>query len=171
MGFDAVAIRGGRFLHQLPRGMSGQRWTARRRATFLETLRQSANVSDAARRAGLSRGAAYSLRAVDPAFRAAWDDALEEALDALEAELRRRAIEGVEKPVFYGGKPCGTITSYSDQLGMFLLKCRRPEVFAGKQEREAGDDSERERAGAKADLAARLSRLAQACGEPDQGDS
>jgi hypothetical protein len=34
------------------------------------------------------------------------------ACDAIEAEMRRRAIEGVQKPVFYKGEVCGYMTEY-----------------------------------------------------------
>jgi len=104
-------------------------WTQRRRQTFLAHLRQTGNVSAAAERSGVSRSGAYALRAADGDFRAQWDDAMESAMDDLEAELRRRAIEGTEKPVFYGGETVGTIRSYSDSLAMFLLRSRRPHVF------------------------------------------
>ena len=68
-------------------------------------------------------------------------------MDRLEAEARRRAIEGIEKPVFYKGKMCyrdevdpatgerrGTgepllIRKSSDVLLMFLLKGARPEKY------------------------------------------
>jgi hypothetical protein len=105
------------------------KWTQRRRQGFLALLRQTGNVSAAAERSGVSRSGAYALRASDATFRAQWDDAMESAMDDLEAELRRRAIEGTEKPVFYGGETVGTIRSYSDSLAMFLLRSRRPHVF------------------------------------------
>ncbi|RMD89771.1 MAG: hypothetical protein D6807_03020 [Alphaproteobacteria bacterium] len=146
-------------------------WTSRRRRLFLDALRASANVSAAARRAGMSRSAAYALRQSDASFRAQWDDALEEALDALEEELRRRALEGVEKPVFYGGKPCGTIRSYSDQLGMFLLKCRRPAVFSTHGASATESSLTEEVAGARAELGARLARLADSCSAEADGES
>ncbi len=117
--------------------MARTAWTARRRRVFLETLRTSANVSASARASGISRRDLYRFRQADPAFREDWDHALEEALDDLEGELRRRAVEGVEKPVYYGGKACGAIRSYSDNLGMFLLKSHRPHVFADKGARRA----------------------------------
>ncbi len=50
-------------------------------------------------------------------------------MDDLEAELRRRAMEGTEKPVYFRGEECGVIRNYSDALGMFLLKGRRRAVF------------------------------------------
>lgn len=134
-------------------------WTKRRRTAFLDRLRASANVSAAARAAGLSRSSAYALRGRDPDFRAAWDEALEEALDDLEAELRRRAIEGVDKPVFYGGKECGSVKSYSDTLGMFLLKSRRGEVFAETGGRPPTLEVERELSEAKEQLARKLEQM------------
>ena len=70
-----------------------------------------------------------------------------EALDLLEAELWRRALKGVARPVFYGGKRCGVIRSYSDQLGMFLLKAHRPERYGqlakSREEDEEDPDSRR----------------------------
>ncbi|GIX17682.1 MAG: hypothetical protein KatS3mg119_1868 [Rhodothalassiaceae bacterium] len=127
--------------------MSQSRWTPPQRARFLAVLRETANVSAAARAVGMSRSGAYQLRQQDEAFRAAWDDALEEALDLLEAELWRRALKGVARPVFYGGKRCGVIRSYSDQLGMFLLKAHRPERYGqlakSREEDEEDPDSRR----------------------------
>lgn len=120
--------------------MARKSWTARRRARFLDHLRRCANVSAAARSAGMSRSSAYTLRRTDEAFAAGWDEALEEACDALEEELRRRAMEGVERPVFHGGRPCGVIRNYSDQLGMFLLRAHRPERFARPSGGAAAND-------------------------------
>ncbi|RME68413.1 MAG: hypothetical protein D6782_01170, partial [Alphaproteobacteria bacterium] len=106
-----------------------QRWTPARQRRFLKALAQTANVSASAAAAGLSRSAVYRQRAGDAAFAEAWDEALNTALDALEEALMKRAIQGVDKPVFYGGKPCGSTRTYSDALAMFLLKSRRPEVY------------------------------------------
>lgn len=118
------------------------KWTQRRRRTFLTHLRATGNVTAAAEEAGVSRSSAYALKKADADFRAAWDDAMESALDDLEAELMRRAIEGTEKPVFYGGEPVGSIRSYSDSLAMFLLRSRRPHVFGDGAGREGGGQRE-----------------------------
>ena len=53
-------------------------------------------------------------------------------MDELEAEARRRAVQGVRQPVFHQGKVVGHIRKYSDLLLIFLLKHRRPEIFADK---------------------------------------
>ena len=74
------------------------------------------------------------LKATDPAFAAAWDDALEAAVDQLEAEARHRAIDGVEQPHFHQGKVCGTVRKYSDALLMFLLRAHRPETYRDRTE-------------------------------------
>lgn len=96
---------------------------------FLEALRQSANVSHACQSIGVSRRAAYDRRNQDAIFAAAWDGAVQEAVDELEAEARRRALEGTTRPVFYKGEECGGIQEYSDVLLIFLLKHLRPEVY------------------------------------------
>ena len=49
--------------------------------------------------AGFARQTAYAFRKASPAFALAWEDALEQATDELEAEARRRALEGVREPV------------------------------------------------------------------------
>lgn len=106
--------------------------TPQKKELFLDNLRITANVSDAARSIGVSRQAVYNERKEDKDFGLAWEDALGEALDNLEAALYKRAINGVTNDVFYEGSPCGTKTEYSDAAAMFLLKNRRPEVFSDK---------------------------------------
>jgi hypothetical protein len=103
--------------------------TTRVRATFLDTLRETSNVTASAAATGVSRDAFYRARENDPAFAAAWDEAVEVATDALEAEARRRAITGVEEPVYYLGKEVGRIRKYSDRMLEILLKAHRPGKF------------------------------------------
>lgn len=117
--------------------MPRSRLTARKRARFLDVLSQCGNVAEAARQSGLSRQYAYVLREQDPDFAEAWDGALDEAVDALELEARRRAVEGVEQPVFHAGKLIGTRRVYSDRLLIFLLQAHRPERFGTGRRREA----------------------------------
>lgn len=124
-------------------------WTLPRRRAFLKVLRQTGTVTAAAEKAGVARSAAYQLRKKDKTFRQAWDDALQAALDELETELRRRAMHGVEQPVYFGGKECGRIRTYNDNLGMFLLRAHRGEVYGGPKGGDeaagAGSDSGRAR--------------------------
>lgn len=97
--------------------------------TFLAHLARNPNVSGAARAAGVDRKTVYNFRDQDPDFAAAWDDAIEQSTDALVGECYRRAHEGTEKPVFYKGEACGTVTEYSDALAIVLLKAHRRPVY------------------------------------------
>ena len=107
---------------------------------FVESLREVGNVSAAARHAGVSRQTVYKERKSSEQFRDAWDDAMEEAMDLLEAEARRRAVEGTHKPVFYKGAAVGEIREYSDTLTIFLLKGRRSDVFGDRVKQEITGD-------------------------------
>lgn len=95
---------------------------------FLDTLRETGNVSEAAESIRASRQGLYKARAGDDVLAAEWDDALEVASDALIAEARRRGFEGVEEPLSYQGMCTGdVIRKYSDTLLIFLIKGVRPE--------------------------------------------
>jgi hypothetical protein len=104
--------------------------------TFLAQLAKSPRVGAAAAAAGITRQNAYHRRRVDPDYAAAWEDALARSTDALIGEMYRRAVEGVEKPVFYRGKQCGAIRKYSDTLAIFLAKAFQPEIYATGKRRE-----------------------------------
>lgn len=109
-------------------------WTT----TFLEVLRQTGNLTKSAAAAGCSRQNVRYLRVNNAEFEAAVRDALDEACDLLEAEARRRAVEGVERLKFdqrgnvindpRTGQPYIDI-DYSDTLLIFLLKAHRPELY------------------------------------------
>ena len=136
----------------------------RRRAIFLDVLRSTANVSRAARAAGLPTSSLYRRRARSQAFAAEWDAAINEAIDSVEEELIRRARDGVERPVFYGGRQIGTMQVHSNDLLMFLARARRPEIYdraaaaarAGGSPQAAQDMSEAE---AGAEITRRIERM------------
>lgn len=121
------------------------------KALFLANLAETGNVKLAADGAKVSRQSAYNHREDNKDFAARWDSAVDEAMDLLEAEARRRAVVGVDDPVIYEGKLCGvwvddkgrqvsentpgatliplTVKKYSDTLLIFLLKGGRPQKF------------------------------------------
>lgn len=103
------------------------------RPRFLSALAESCNVTYAAREARVNRNTAYEHRDKDGDFAAAWDDAMEQGVEALEFEARRRALHGVEEPVVYLGKVIYTVKKYSDTLTIFLLKAHRPDVYRERQ--------------------------------------
>lgn len=118
------------------RAKTGQKRTPKKapkrtwRAAFLLALSKTGNVSDACRASKKSRSWAYEQREADESFKRAWDEAMDQAVDALEAEARRRAVQGVDKPVFYKGKRVRTrVREYSDVLLIFLLKAARPDKY------------------------------------------
>jgi hypothetical protein len=113
-------------------GKRRREWTG----AFLRALRQTANVSAACRAAGIGRRRAYTCYHQQPAFRAAWDRAIDAATDVLEAEARRRAVAGVAVPVFHAGQQVGVVTRYSDALLVRLLQAYRPDRFADRRKVE-----------------------------------
>lgn len=108
------------------RRVSGQNLSERGRRQaqrrFLDELETTANVAGACRAARISRTIAYEWKAQDPAFAAAWQDALDAALDQLEQTAIERAHSG------------------SDQLLMFLLKAHRPEKYREVVNHEASGE-------------------------------
>lgn len=112
----------------------------RRKGLFLTALETSYSVAAAARQAGMSRSAAYVYRHDDPDFAAAWDQAKEAHLDAIEASLMHRAAYGWEEPVYQNGMLVGTKQKYSDVACIFMLKKHRKEQY--------GDDPQPDNAAA-----------------------
>jgi AcrR family transcriptional regulator len=109
---------------------------AEARALFLEKLAATGHITRSCKAAGVPRRTIYNWRKADEAFAAAWDEAVELAIDALEDEAIRRAKDGVLKPVFQGGKKVGTVREYSDGLLQFLLKGKRPERYKDRLQSE-----------------------------------
>jgi len=108
------------------------RRTNKKRARFLKALAETCNVSRACEASNLSRRVAYDWRDADPKFKLAWEDALDRGAEVLEDEARRRAFDGVDEPVFQGGKNVGTVRKYSDTLLIFLLKGAKPKKYSDR---------------------------------------
>mgnify|MGYP000622147894 CR=1 FL=1 len=107
---------------------------------FINTLRENGNIRASCEKAKVNRATAYRERRSNKAFDELWDAALEDAGDTLEAEAWRRAVKGVQKPVFgSGGTGVGTVEvgavqEYSDTLLIFLLKGAKPEKYKDRGE-------------------------------------
>jgi len=93
---------------------------------FIRILRDTCNVRRSADEAGINRITVTRWRAKDESFSVAWDEALEEAKDLLEAEAWRRGVDGYDKPVTYQGEITTTYKEYSDRMLEILLKAHRP---------------------------------------------
>lgn len=132
---------------------------------FLNAYAKTGNLTEAGKRARCHRTNHYDW-IKDEVYKAAFDLAEEEAVQKLEATVRRRAEEGHEELVMYqgqvvreprrtetgelligrGGKPVlskrpMTRKIPSDVLAMFLLKAKRPTIYRDNASMEmAGKD-------------------------------
>ena len=107
---------------------------------FFDALARGKPPGAAAIAAGYSLSAVREFRKSDADFDKRWRDADELAIERMEAEADRRAVDGTDKPVFYQGERCGEVREYSDSLLVLRLKARRPEVYRERFEHAADPD-------------------------------
>jgi hypothetical protein len=69
-------------------------------------------------------------------FSRCYDMCRKVAIDLIESEAVRRAVDGVTKPVFYKGLICGYIQEYSDMLMKTLLEGLKPDTYKHRTEIE-----------------------------------
>jgi len=123
-----------------PKKAAASRTPAKQKA-FLAAFALCGNISTAAKAAKICRTDHYDWLA-DPSYAATFESAQQEACEHLEAEARRRAVEGIQKPVIYQGElSCKrdslgrrtryplTIREYSDTLLIFLMKGAMPQKY------------------------------------------
>lgn len=101
-----------------------------KKRAFLAAYSECGTITRAAEIAGIERKTHYDWLKADAVYAKACDAAYEQAAERLEEEARRRAVEGVQKPVFYKGEKCGVVQEYSDTLLIFLLKGAKPDKYA-----------------------------------------
>ena len=100
-----------------------------KKRAFLSAYAHCGNISQAAEMSGVGRASHYEWLKKDDNYAKAFEDALEQFVDILEAEADRRAILGVDEPVFQGGQQVGVRRKYSDTLLMFRLNGLAPEKY------------------------------------------
>jgi len=103
--------------------------TLEKRKRFLESYSKAGNITLACEYAGIERSTHYNIWMKDPKYVAKFEDAKQRAGDLIEAEILRRAVQGIDKPVHYKGDRVDTVREYSDLLLIFLAKAVRPEKF------------------------------------------
>jgi hypothetical protein len=135
---------------------------------FLEAFEKVATIVGAANVAGVERRTHYRWMTSDPVYAQRFARAEEAATQRLEQEARRRAMVGVEEPIYYRGKVCGSVKKYSDVLLIFLLKARRPSVYRERFDQTINirDDSDLS-ALSSAELIARIDTLRETLREAD----
>lgn len=95
---------------------------------LLSAIASGCTMRAAAVRAGVDLMTAHGWL-TDDSFAAAFQAAEAAGTDVIEDEAFRRAVKGVEKPVYRAGEVVGHVADYSDTMLMFLLKARRPDRY------------------------------------------
>lgn len=140
-----------------------------KKAAFLAAFSEVGTVTHAARQVAIDRATHYRWLEADADYRLAFADAEDVAIEGMEREARRRAVEGTEKPVYQGGELVGTIREYSDTLLIFLMKAARPSKYRERVdvtldirreiEKLTADPAEREAAIAEAEAILAAAKL------------
>lgn len=97
-------------------GQLGTRFTEKRKEIYLAELRRTGRKTYARLAACVSSACVLRHRKKDPTFEELEIHAMAGYNRDLEDEIHRRAVEGVAKPVYQGGKKVGSIREYSDRL-------------------------------------------------------
>ena len=103
--------------------------TRQNKEAFIAAFIQVGTVTHAAKEAGIARSLIYQWLEKDRDFVAAYDDAIGQRNDLIEAELHRRAITGIQKPITWQGQITGHYTEYSDTLLIFMAKGAMPDKY------------------------------------------
>lgn len=93
---------------------------------FLNVLEKVGIIAEACRQTKISISSYYAKYNKSEKFRRVVDEAMMNSTQILKDEAMKRAVYGVEKPVWYKGVRVGTDKVYSDSLLLALLKSRDP---------------------------------------------
>ena len=100
-------------------------WSEAKAASFLKTLGETCNVSEACRRSGVPMTVAYRRRKMDAGFRAEWIETIGMAYQRLEGVLLERAFNGTERVATKGDGSEERIREYPNHIALQLLKMHR----------------------------------------------
>lgn len=101
---------------------------------FLAAVRRVPDRGAALDAAGIDRKELSARLQTDPEFEKVYKRAFDDGLDSMEDEVVRRAMLGVDEPVYQGGLLVGHKTRYSDTLLMFYLEACRKKFKQGDVE-------------------------------------
>jgi hypothetical protein len=99
---------------------------------YLAALSVSGQPTKVAKELRLDYMFILDLKKSDNGFREKFDEAMRCAFEFQEDEVRRRAFQGYERPIYQMGKLVGHETVYSDALAMTMLKAGAPEKYNPK---------------------------------------
>jgi hypothetical protein len=106
---------------------------------FLKVFAEVGTVAAACLTSGVGRRTVYDWVERDEQFASDFEEARQTAADVLEAECRRRAVEGVAEPVYHHGEVVGYRQRYSDICLLALLSAYRPERFKHRHQHSEKD--------------------------------
>ena len=111
------------------RNRARARYSRSWRGRFLAILSMTNNVRLSCRQARISRAEVYRERADDDNFAKQMDEAVETAIDLLQARCWQRALEGDLEPIVYMGVVTGYVRKFSDKIQIEMLRAYRPDRF------------------------------------------
>jgi hypothetical protein len=111
------------------RNRARARYSRSWRGRFLAILSMTNNVRLSCRQARISRAEVYRERAEDDHFAKQMDEAVETAIDLLQARCWQRALEGDLEPIVYMGVVTGYVRKFSDKIQIEMLRAYRPDRF------------------------------------------
>ena len=106
---------------------------------FLATFARLGTVQAACMESRVPRRSVYNWLERDEAFAREFEQSRDAAADVVEAECRRRAVEGIPDPVYFQGRVVGSVQRYSDACLLALLNAYRPERFKHRHELSGRD--------------------------------
>jgi hypothetical protein len=107
---------------------------AKRQLCFLDDYALHGVIGRACKAAKISRRQVDEWRRTDEAFAMLMAEAMANAIDLVEYELHRRAVEGLDLPTTVAGER-EVIKKYSDSLLVLRLKALKPAVYDRQPER------------------------------------
>jgi hypothetical protein len=108
--------------------------TAELKLVFCRAYAQRGIIREGTTAAGVSRRTYQRWRKEDEGFNEACMEAKQMAVDILESEAHRRAVEGFDRPVIYKGEVTETYRDYSDSLLSMLMRGNKPEKYKERTE-------------------------------------
>lgn len=105
-----------------------------KKRAFLAAYARVGTVLHAAEMAKISREMHRLWLQNDPEYAAAFEEAKAMFAERLEREALRRAVEGVEEPIYQNGQLVGTRLRHSDKLLELLLKGHLPSRYRERQD-------------------------------------
>jgi hypothetical protein len=114
-----------------------KRTVGQKQEDFINSFCELANITKSAKASRIGRRTVYDWLETDKDFKIKFKKARKVAIGVLEDEAHRRAVEGIDKPVFYKGKRVrAKVKEYSDTLLIVLLKANAPKKYKDRVQAE-----------------------------------